>query len=103
VRHNRKDVSGEISLKTAGLAPNKTVVAPARFIPVISTRVPSGPLIGEMAMISGGSTSARPEIETRSNADVMTRPADDIAIATPAMATSRFELSGRMHAPCTEP
>jgi len=49
-------VWGEISLKTAGLAPNKTLIAPARFIPLISTRVPPGPLVGDMAMISGGFT-----------------------------------------------
>ena len=83
-------VSGQISLKTAGLAPNKTVVAPARFIPVISTRVPSGPLVGEIAMISGGFTSEKPKNETGRAANVMTKPKKVIAIAIPAMAITRL-------------
>ena len=81
---------GEISLKIAGLAPNKTVVTPAKFLPVISTRVPSAPLVGEIAMISGGPACARAEIETKRNANVMTKPTKVIVIAIPAITASRL-------------
>jgi hypothetical protein len=46
-------VSGEMRLKAALLVPSKTAEAPSKFLPVISTREPSGPLVGEIWKISG--------------------------------------------------
>src|SRR5579872_269412 len=45
--------SGETTLKVAGVLPNKTESAPSRFFPTISTRVPSGPPVGEIRRTSG--------------------------------------------------
>jgi hypothetical protein len=45
--------SAETTWKTELLDPNKTAEAPGRFMPVISTREPSGPLVGEIRRISG--------------------------------------------------
>jgi hypothetical protein len=45
--------SGETSLKAELALPQKMAEACCRFLPVISTREPSGPLVGEMRRISG--------------------------------------------------
>ena len=47
----------EVTVKAA-LAPlNSTVVAPVKFVPLIVTLVPTGPLVGEKLVIVGGLTT----------------------------------------------
>ena len=45
--------SGEINLKVELVVPKSTAEASWKFLPAISRRVPSGPLVGEMLTISG--------------------------------------------------
>src|SRR5271170_857925 len=50
--------SGETSLKAELMVPTKTAEAFSRFLPVISTREFSGPLVGEIRRISGSPVCA---------------------------------------------
>src|SRR5579885_1301639 len=45
-------LSGESTLNVECLSPNFTLLISCRFLPTISTREPSGPLVGEMRRIS---------------------------------------------------
>src|SRR5271155_3430246 len=60
--------SGETSVKVELAAPKKTAEASCKFLPVISTREPSGPLVGEIPKISGRplcAVAAADKVETR--------------------------------------
>jgi len=46
-----------VTVKLALTAPNVTEVAPVRFVPLIVTRVPTGPLAGAKPVIAGGGTT----------------------------------------------
>jgi hypothetical protein len=46
-------LSAETESKTAWVVPNSTAEIFCKFLSLISTRVPSGPLVGEMPRISG--------------------------------------------------
>ena len=64
----------ETDLKTAPVAPKRTADASSRFLPVISTRDPSGPLVGETRRISGRSVWANGESKgTQTNAAIAMR------------------------------
>ena len=52
--------SGETILKMELVAPRVTSEALCKFLPVITTREPSGPLVGEMRRISGRVDCATP-------------------------------------------
>jgi hypothetical protein len=71
--------SGETRLKVEPAAPNKTAETPCKFWPAISTREPSGPLVGEILRISGRSVCA---ITTASGVEIRT-PIIAIAIRLP--------------------
>src|SRR2546425_13118375 len=50
--------SSEVTVKGAALTPlNITAVAPVKFVPLIVTLVPTGPLIGVKPVIVGGLTT----------------------------------------------
>ncbi len=57
--------SEETTLKVELDLSKNTVVAWSNLRPVISTRVPSGPLVGVMRRISGGSDNPALEIPSR--------------------------------------
>jgi hypothetical protein len=71
--------SGETRLKVQLVAPKKTAEAPCKFLPAISTREPSGPLVGEILKISGRPVCA---ITTASGVEIRT-PMIAIAIRLP--------------------
>jgi len=55
--------SDETSVKVELVAPKKTAEASCRFLPLISTREPSGPLVGEIRRISGRPVCAITSVE----------------------------------------
>jgi len=50
---------GEFTANAALTPPNITDVAPLKFVPLMVTPVPSGPLVGEKFEIAGGFTTAK--------------------------------------------
>src|SRR5205807_2445808 len=51
----------ELTVKLAPVAPNCTAVAPVKFVPLIVTLVPAGPLLGAKLVIVGGLTTVKLE------------------------------------------
>jgi hypothetical protein len=49
----------EFTPKAALTPPNVTDVAPPKFVPLMVTLVPSGPLVGEKFEIAGGFTTVK--------------------------------------------
>src|SRR5205807_793103 len=49
----------ELTVKLAPVAPNCTAVAPVKFVPLIVTLVPVGPLLGAKLVIVGGLTTVK--------------------------------------------
>src|SRR5262249_35675936 len=49
----------ELTLKSVLTLPNRTLVAPVKFVPVIVTAVFTGPLVGEKLVIEGGKTTVK--------------------------------------------
>jgi len=47
----------EVTLKLAAVPLNRTAVAPVKFLPLIVTTVPTGPLAGEKPVITGATTN----------------------------------------------
>ncbi len=50
---------GEFTVNAAGTPLNLTAVAPVRFVPVMTTEVPAGPLVGANDVIVGGGTTVK--------------------------------------------
>jgi len=70
-------VVSEVTVKGAALTPlNVTAVAPVKFVPLIVTIVPSGPLVGVKLVIVGGFTTV-----TLTGAEVALLPAASRATA----------------------
>ncbi len=46
-------------MKIALVAPNRTAVAPVKFVPLIVTLVPAGPRLGVKLVIVGGLTTVK--------------------------------------------
>jgi hypothetical protein len=50
----------ELTVNVVALVPlNLTDVAPVRFVPVITTEVPTGPVVGEKLVIVGGRATVK--------------------------------------------
>jgi hypothetical protein len=49
----------EVTVKPALVPLNRTAVVPAKFVPMIVTLVPAGPLVGVKLVIAGGLTTVK--------------------------------------------
>jgi hypothetical protein len=71
----------ELTVKVALVPLNRTAVAPVKFVPLIVTLVPTGPLVGVKLVIVGGGVPVEFDTVTVTPADVVRLPATSRATA----------------------